>query len=293
MTLSPGDKVLVKKLAFEGKHKIKDKFEADLFIMVEEPRPDIPVYRLRSEKNGLEKALHRNHLLLVDYQEAGEGKVECGVNAEDPDQQRDASKDTEEEAETIRDVTENSPDTDSENGISVYAPDAYKNGDAHSVELDQVERVNEVESEIELEESERMDVVECLEESDGESLVIENENAEHVQSNDQSSFPLQAEEQAVDVQDDDNVDNVDDADDADKKEENCTETETETASRPVPAPRPVRQRKPPDRYSDYVMYQMTRPVDSRIQALDALVKSGVLNEVDSYTAQKLVGAVMN
>ena len=44
VTLSPGDKVLVKKLAFEGKHKIKDKFEPDLFIITEQPRPDIPVY---------------------------------------------------------------------------------------------------------------------------------------------------------------------------------------------------------------------------------------------------------
>ena len=198
----------------------------------------------------------------------------------------------------LQDVTEDSPDTDSENGISVYAPDAYTNGDAHSIDLDQVER-DEVERETELEESKRLDVVECLEDSEDESLIIENfnENAEHVQSNDQSSFPLQAEEQAVenveDVKDDDKVDNVDDADDdADQKEENCTGPNTDTASRPVPAPRPVRQRKPPDRYSDYVMYQMTRTVDSRIQALDALVKSGVLNEVDSYTAQKLVGAVM-
>ena len=298
VTLSPGDKVLVKKLAFEGKHKIKDKFEPDLFIITEQPRPDIPVYRLRSEENGLERILHRNHLLLVDYQETDEGKVECGVNAEDPDQSRDASKDTEEKGETNCDVTEDSPDTDSENGISVYAPDAYTNGDAHSIDLDQVER-DEVERETELEESKRLDVVECLEDSEDESLIIENlnENAEHVQSNDQSSFPLQAEEQAVenveDVKDDDKVDNVDDADDdADQKEENCTGPNTDTASRPVPAPRPVRQRKPPDRYSDYVMYQMTRTVDSRIQALDALVKSGVLNEVDSYTARKLVGAVM-
>ncbi len=38
-----GDKVLVKILAFDGKHKIADKFEEEVFEVVKQPRDDIPV----------------------------------------------------------------------------------------------------------------------------------------------------------------------------------------------------------------------------------------------------------
>ena len=63
--LSLGDKVLVKILAFEGKHKIADKFEEDVYEVIEQQRPDIQVFRVRSNQ-GKEKVLHRNHLLPVE-----------------------------------------------------------------------------------------------------------------------------------------------------------------------------------------------------------------------------------
>ena len=63
--ITVGDKVLVKLLAFEGKHKIADRFEEDLYEVISQPRRDIPVFKVRSEK-GIEKTLHRNHLLPVD-----------------------------------------------------------------------------------------------------------------------------------------------------------------------------------------------------------------------------------
>ena len=64
---------------------------------------------------------------------------------------------------------------------------------------------------------------------------------------------------------------------------------------PVPQPRrSIRERKPPDKYKDYQMNQMVpRPLDYKIQALNALMNSGVLDEVDCETAHRLVGAVMN
>lgn len=42
-----GDNELAKKLAFEGKHKIQDKFEDDIYIVIEPSRPDIPVFKVR------------------------------------------------------------------------------------------------------------------------------------------------------------------------------------------------------------------------------------------------------
>ena len=62
--ITVGDRVLVKILAFEGKHKIADKFEDSIYEVIEQPRHDIPVFKVKSEE-GVEKTLHRNHLLPV------------------------------------------------------------------------------------------------------------------------------------------------------------------------------------------------------------------------------------
>ena len=66
--ISVGDKVLVRRLSFEGKHKIEDRFEPDMYVVLEQPRPDIPVFRVRSEETNREGTIHRNHLRLVDHQ---------------------------------------------------------------------------------------------------------------------------------------------------------------------------------------------------------------------------------
>ena len=64
--LEPGDRVLVEILAFDGKHKIADKWSEDVFIVIDQPNIDILTYRVRRE-NGLDGdkflLLHRNHLL--------------------------------------------------------------------------------------------------------------------------------------------------------------------------------------------------------------------------------------
>ena len=74
----------------------------------------------------------------------------------------------------------------------------------------------------------------------------------------------------------------------------------ETSSRdeeqkPIPKPRrSAREKKAPDRYSEYIMYRMTEQrCDKRLQALDVIVRSGVLVEIDNDTAHKLVKAIVN
>ena len=58
-----GDRVLVKVLAFDGKHKLADKWTADIYVVVSQPNVDIPVYRVKREDGqGQEKTLHRNNL---------------------------------------------------------------------------------------------------------------------------------------------------------------------------------------------------------------------------------------
>ena len=61
--LEVGNQVLVKKLAFEGRHKIKDKYEPDTYFILEQPRPVILVITIRSlSEDEKIRTLHRNHL---------------------------------------------------------------------------------------------------------------------------------------------------------------------------------------------------------------------------------------
>lgn len=65
--LKPGDKVLVKVLAFKGRHKLADNFEEEVYEVMEQPNTDIPVFKVKSA-SGKERVLHRNHLLPVRTQ---------------------------------------------------------------------------------------------------------------------------------------------------------------------------------------------------------------------------------
>ena len=47
-----------------------DRFEEELYEVMSQPRQDIPVFKIKSEK-GVEKTLHRNHLLPVITSDAG------------------------------------------------------------------------------------------------------------------------------------------------------------------------------------------------------------------------------
>ena len=64
---------------------------------------------------------------------------------------------------------------------------------------------------------------------------------------------------------------------------------------PVPAPRrSSRQKKSPNRYGEFVFKCMNqRPIDNRLQALDEVMKSGILNNMDSDTAHRIVSAIRN
>jgi len=66
-TLEPGDRVLVRILAFEGKHKLANKWEEDVYVVASQPNPDVPVYSLYRETDPARRprTLHRNHLLPV------------------------------------------------------------------------------------------------------------------------------------------------------------------------------------------------------------------------------------
>ncbi|XP_067670212.1 uncharacterized protein [Haliotis asinina] len=64
--LEKGDRVLVKVVAFDGKHKLADKWEQDIYVILDQPNPSIPVFVLGKENGqGRTRTLHRNLLLPI------------------------------------------------------------------------------------------------------------------------------------------------------------------------------------------------------------------------------------
>ena len=62
--LEPGDLVLVKRFGFRGKHKIQDRWENQVYEVLESCHSSPLVFRLRREDGtGGIRTLHRNHLL--------------------------------------------------------------------------------------------------------------------------------------------------------------------------------------------------------------------------------------
>lgn len=127
---SQGDKVLVKIVAHDGRHKIADKWEQDVYDVISRPNPDIPVFVVRKEDNtGRTRTLHRN--LLMPYKTSNQNesppppkpkprKRMIFIEAEDerrvkpvPVQRRttlDESLSTKESEDHIDDVVEDSDD---------------------------------------------------------------------------------------------------------------------------------------------------------------------------------------
>ena len=62
--LSPEDLVLVKRMAFKGKHKIQDRWEHDIYEVLDNCRHSPLVFRVQKEDStGKIRILHRNLLL--------------------------------------------------------------------------------------------------------------------------------------------------------------------------------------------------------------------------------------
>ena len=66
--LETGDRVLVRKTGFQGKHKLADRWEPEVHIVVRRVNQDIPVYEIRPERSsGRNRTLHRNMLLPCNH----------------------------------------------------------------------------------------------------------------------------------------------------------------------------------------------------------------------------------
>ncbi|XP_071151143.1 uncharacterized protein [Mytilus edulis] len=68
-TIKPGDRVLVKIVAFkEGKHKLADRWKHDPYHVISQPNSDIPEFSVKKENGeGRIRTLHRNLLLPIGF----------------------------------------------------------------------------------------------------------------------------------------------------------------------------------------------------------------------------------
>ena len=57
------DIVLVKRVAWKGRHKIQNKWEPNEYVVVEQPNLKFPMYRVKSLEDNNIRGLHRNMLL--------------------------------------------------------------------------------------------------------------------------------------------------------------------------------------------------------------------------------------
>ena len=62
--LLPGDRVLVRNVGLKGKNKLADKWEKEVYLVVDQPNKDVPVFVVKREHGrSTRKLLHRNLLL--------------------------------------------------------------------------------------------------------------------------------------------------------------------------------------------------------------------------------------
>ena len=67
-TVSVGDRVLVKNVSIRGKNKLANTWKEDVYSVVEQPNPEVPVFVVCKENNKkARRTLHRNLLLPVNF----------------------------------------------------------------------------------------------------------------------------------------------------------------------------------------------------------------------------------
>lgn len=86
LALTVNDLVLVKRMAWKGRHKIQDRWEPEEFVVVSQPHAGIPVYKVRPVGGTKERVLHRNLLLPLGIKYLPD-IVDASEDEEDQDDQ--------------------------------------------------------------------------------------------------------------------------------------------------------------------------------------------------------------
>ena len=292
--LETGDRVLVKILAFEGKHKIQDKFEEEPYVVVEQPNKDIPVYRVRSEKSDVAKTLHRNHLFPI-----GDKLMERGAPVPKKRLSIEKKRKSEEEVATKKEDRKNAisrekdrrrlenESSDSEEEDAEFVTITNLHGDAHGPrEEEHSDNRREIQTPQEQNREESTE-----ERVTGIEGLTENERTDRLTSNEQNA----EEKDKIDSREEEIVTERTDLEQhTPSGGGNVLNDVAEDQIPPKPPPRrSQRERKKPIWYDTYHMNQVVhRTQDSKLDALNILVSSGILHVMDRNIAHSLVDAII-
>ena len=78
------DLVLIKRVAWKGRHKIQNKWEPDEYV-VAQPNKNVPVYKVKPIGEGKERMLHRNLLLPLGIKFVPEIESDNDSDQEEPE----------------------------------------------------------------------------------------------------------------------------------------------------------------------------------------------------------------
>ena len=93
-----GDLVLVRQMAFKGKHKIQDKWENVPYIVLEQVDPKLPVFKVENTEDSTRvRVLHRNMLFPLltydlDYIQSPPGTEEDVLPLDSSDSEEDTEE---------------------------------------------------------------------------------------------------------------------------------------------------------------------------------------------------------
>ena len=119
-TLDVGDRVLVRRVGFRGRHKIADRWEKTPYVVTEIPIKDVPVYKVQKESGDqVIKTLYRNMFLPFC---AIPGKWEVPDMPARPQRTRNVAKRVQDERVSEHDSDSDHSETDSISEIHIPHP---------------------------------------------------------------------------------------------------------------------------------------------------------------------------
>lgn len=277
-----GDTVLVRILAFEGKHKIEDKFEKEACKIIGQPNPDIPVFDVKSE-DGSVRRLHRNHLYPLEFLENEPVSESNNGEAMINDTRVIEKKNMEDKRECLNDVDINDEEDSSGDEIVLHT---FKSGDAwtpstYSKKWTSLPKKKTTGDE----KSEDITKKKVNTEKDLERKDKDESQSSHTDS---KSKDLETEldlcEEIDLTQEDESFEN--------SLKNTGINTQGESEIKDSGPRKSERVRKKPKWMSDFQTYQMTtRSVDSRLKALQSLFNSGILDDMSTEIAENMVSSV--
>ncbi|XP_048251763.1 uncharacterized protein LOC124124353 [Haliotis rufescens] len=275
-TVQSGDRVLVKILAFEGKHKLSDKWEEDPYIVLSQPNLGIPVFVVKKENGeGRNRTLHRNLLLPIGSLPVE--RIEEEPTAPTPGPENPKVPETETET-SVSDQDERG----SISSLLVELPTEPDDDDTTVINAESLERDST--SQLEGDDLTTGEVGSHSSGGDGH-MPRESENPGTGEAD-------AREEEAADA-------NVSEEQDTDPVVGATAPVPSDDRPRPRPKPPPrksLRQRRPPEwqRSGDYVMSQTTsEDRDDRTQLIEQLAAAGIFERIGGAMSQLIVTLLNN